>query len=173
MGRYILTEQFTSRDGKMEVDPREYGMTQHGLDVVGDKKNELGGATQIFARIDGGPSKNIKFFSHDTKYNFVKEPKPESGWSVFDMTHDNAGYNPEKGEIGWWNVIVDGAESDVAENIGLPHSWHVSTFLVFTWGDSATGDGDSGPDVPPVVTPPPTGKTISAYLYTDGTWEKA
>lgn len=151
MGHYKLTERFTSRDGKMEVDPRLYGMTQHGLDVVGNKKSQLGGATQIFSRIDGGAAKNIYYFPRQGQ-GFVKEPKPESGWCIFDMTHDNAGYNPANGEIGWWNAKVDGADSEVAGNIGLPFSWHVSTFLVFAWSDedaNTGGDGDSGPDVPP------------------------
>lgn len=173
MGHYQVTERFTSRDGVMRPDPREYGMTQHGLDVVGAEVNDLGGATQIFVRIDGGPSRNARFFTRNNALSFVREPKPESGWCVWDMTHANAGYNPEQGQVGWWGTEVDDAESEVADEIGLPHSWHVSTFVVFTWteGDIDNGgDGDGGPDVP--VPPDPT-KTVFATLYTDGTWEQA
>jgi len=166
MGHYKLTERFTSRDGRMEVDPRQYGMTQHGLDVVGDKKSQLGGATQIFVRVDGGPTKVVHYFTRDNKFNFLRDPKPESGWSVWDMTHDNAGYNPDRGEVGWWNAKVDGADSEVADNIGLPYSWHVSTFLVFTWTDEnmGGGDGDQGPDVPP--DPPSSDGGIFAVTFT-------
>lgn len=165
---YKLTERFTSRDGVMKPDPREYGMTQHGLDVVGAEKDDLGGATQIFTRIDGGPGKNTRYFTRNNALNFVREPKPESGWCVWDMTHDNAGYNPDEGQVGWWNAAVDGQESDVADDIGLPHSWHVSTFLVFTW---AEGDGNSGPEVP---TPPdlPTGKRATLITTTYDEQEK-
>lgn len=173
MGRYKLTERFTSRDGKMEPDPREYGMTQHGLDVVGDKKNELGGATMIFARVDGGPSNTVTFFTRDNAYRLDRPPKPESGWSVYELTHDNAGYNPDKGEVGWWNATVKDQPSDTADNIGLPYSWHVSTFLVFTWQDdnAGGGDGNEGPEIPPQ--PPQENKKLYARLYTDGTWEPA
>lgn len=175
MGNYKLTERFTSRDGKMEPDPREYGMTQHGLDVVGDKRDELGGATMIFVRVDGGSTDEVTFFTRDNQYHFNRPPKPESGWSVYELTHDNAGYNPEKGEIGWWNAIVNCPPNDTSEfadNIGLPHSWHVSTFLVFTWQEENSGspdDGDQGPEVP---TPPDSQRQIVGYLYSDGTWEK-
>lgn len=177
MGHYKLTERFTSRDGVMEPDPRQYGMTQHGLDVVGNKRNELGGATMIFTRIDGGPSRITHYFTRDHNLNFLREPKPESGWSVWELNHGNASYVPDRGEVGWWNATVEGADSEVADNIGLPNSWHVTTFLVFTWVDEEMpgggdngGDGGSGPVVP---TPPDPTKTVFGTLYTDGTWTRA
>lgn len=165
MGHYKLTERFTSRDGRMEVDPREYGMTQHGLDVVGDKKEHLGGATQIFTRIDGGPGVQTDYFTRDNKLHLARLPKPESGWCTFDMTHGNAGYNPEQGQVGWWNAKIDGTESDVAAEIGLPHSWHVSTFLVFTWAENGEsgGDGGSGPEIP---VPPVNSKHVTLITTT-------
>lgn len=179
MGHYKLTERFTSRDGKLEPDPRQFGMTEHGLDVIGAAKDQLGGATQIFARVDGGPNRAVDYFTRDNKLNFVRDPKPESGWSVWDLTHDSAGYNPDKGEVGWWNAKVDGADSEIAENIGLPYSWHVSTFLVFTWTEEdidssqhTHDDGNEGPQIPTPPTEPDT-KTVFATLYTDGTWVKA
>lgn len=167
MGHYKLTERFTSRDGKMEVDPRQYGMTQHGLDVIGAVKNELGGATQVYVRVDGGPTKDVTYFTRNNKYNFTRSPKPESGWSVYELTHDNASYIPDRGEVGWWNACVECPPTDtteVADNIGLPNSWHVSTFLVFTYQNSDEGTPpDGGPEVPPE---PPTEDRILAITIT-------
>lgn len=161
MGKYKLTERFTSRDGRMEVDPRQYGMTQHGLDVVGNAKPHLGGATMIFTRIDGGPENETHYFTRDNRLNFVRGPKPESGWSVWELNHNNAGYNPDRGEVGWWNAKVEAAESEVADSIGLPHSEHISTFLVFTWDENNIG---GGPDVP--VEPPTEDSDIFAVTIT-------
>jgi len=174
MGHYQLTDRFTSRDGRMEPDPRLYGMTQHGLDVVGAARDQLGGATQVYVRIDGGPGSQARYFTRDNNLSFARSPKPESGWAVYDLG-PSASYVPDRGEVGWWNATVDGVDSEVADDIGLPNKWHVSTFLVFTWvegemggGDGGDGgDGGEGPDVP---VPPGSGKTIFAVLYTDGTW---
>lgn len=171
MGYYKLTERFTSRDGRMEVDPRQYGMTQHGLDVVGAAAPHLGGATHIFVRVDGGPETEVNFFTRDRNLSFVRQPKPESGWAVWELTKNNAGYNPDRGEVGWWNARVEAAESEVLEDVGLPKNEHVSTFGVFTWTEGdAGGGGSEGPDVP---VEPPAEKTVFATLYTDGTWELA
>jgi hypothetical protein len=143
-------------------------MTQHGLDVIGAAKEHLGGATHLFARIDGGPASQVRFFTRDNGLSFVRSEKPESGWASQELQH-SSGYIPERGEVGWWNATVDGAASDVADSLGLPNSWHVSTFMVFNWEEGGQPEipGEGGPEIPPSP-----GKTIAAILYTDGTWEQ-
>jgi len=149
MGKYVVTKRFTSRDGRLEVDDREYGMTEDGLAVIGDVAFHLGGATHIYAKTVGGPSNLLKFFTRDHGVpDVIVEEKPESGWANHNIEH-GSGYNPTRGEDGWWNVTVEGAESKVAEGIGLPFSWHVSTFVEFTWredGEGGDGGGDGGGD---------------------------
>ena len=84
---------------------------------------------------------------------FEAEEKSESGWANFNIEH-GSGYAPERGEAGWWNVKVADAPSEIAHDIGLPHSWHVSTFLIFVWDEAAlpeppdTGDGPDEPENP-------------------------
>lgn len=174
--KYKATKIFTSRDGKLEVDNREYGMEQEGLDELGDAKPHLGGATQIFVKVKDGPSNKVRFFTRDGGVSVVREEKPESGWAVYELTHDNAAYNPDRGEVGWWNVQVEDAPSDVVEGIGLPYSWHVSTFVVFEWVDedeeTDPDDGDVGE--PPDIPDPELGEKnllATVYLYDDGTYE--
>lgn len=179
---YRLTKRFTSRDGHLEVDNREYGITQEGLDELGNAKPHLGGATHIFVRMDGGPSNMARFFTRNESLSFVRAEKPETGWADFQLDH-GSGYVPERGEVGWWNVEVDGAESETAEGIGLPNSWHVSTFLIFSWDESSQPEiPDGGPSVPEQPSPNPKtlrlefsisteGYAAHVRLYIDGTYE--
>lgn len=180
---YKLTKRFTSRDGKLEVDNREYGLSQEGLDEIDGSKQHLGGATHVFVRIDGGNSNKARLFPKDNAWGIVREEKPESGWVVFDMNKDYT-YKPSQGEQGYFNVEVDGAPSEVATGIGLPDSWHVSTFLVFEWQESGIGEPEIPDTGAPEVPETPGNKKIkmqisvdtSAWsldisLYEDGTYE--
>lgn len=157
---YKLSKRFTSLHGKLEPDNREvhgyrFGMTQEGADEIGDAKQHLGGATHIFVKINGGPSNSVRFFTRDNIHSFVRSEKPESGWAEYGIEH-GSGYRPDRGEIGWWKVEVDGAPSEVVEDIGLPFSEHISTFLVFDWvedGEQPEPEepeepGDDGPEIP-------------------------
>lgn len=148
---YRLIKKFTSRDGKLEVDSREYGITQEGIDELGDARPHLGGATHIFVKTVGGPSNRVRFFTRDNQHQIVREEKL-SGWAEYGLEH-GSGYVPSRGELGWWNVRVEDAPSEIVEGIGLPNSWHVSTFLVFKWDEDATGEipevpDEDGPEIP-------------------------
>lgn len=143
---YKLTKRFTSRDGRLEVDNREFGITQEGVEIVADVKMHLGGATHIFAKTEGGNSNKFIASTRDGQHNIPFDEKPESGWANFNIEHGSA-YNPTRGEEGWWDVRVADAPSEVAKHIGLPFSWHVSTYLVFTWdesGENGNGEGENG-----------------------------
>lgn len=169
---YKLTKKFTSRDGKLELDNRPYGITQEGLNEIGDAKPHLGGATHIFVKINGGSSNKAHFSTRDGQINLVREEKAETGWAEYGLEHGSA-YNPDRGEVGWWSVRVDGAPSEVVEGIGLPYSWHVSHFLVFEWQEGGTVEPESEPEIPEENGPEIPGiKKYFAILYTDGTWVK-
>lgn len=181
---YKATTVFTSRDGRLDPDDREYGIEQEDLEFLGDAKPHLGGATQIFMKTINGPSNSFIVSSRDGAYNFPAHEKPESGWAVFDLNHGNASYIPDRGETGWWNVKVAGAPSDTVEGIGLPFSWHVSTFIVFEWVDEEQPEepgtpGDGGPEIPGEpdekklrlefsISAP--GYAAAVQLFTDGTY---
>lgn len=178
---YKAIKIFTSRDGKLDhPDERAYGISQEGVNEIGDAKPHLGGATHIFAKTRGGPSDRVKFFTRDNLHNFVRTEKPESGWAEYPIEH-GSGYDPDKGQTGWWNVRVEGAPSDTVEGIGLPHSWHVSTFVVFEWDESEAnpenpepetpGEGPDMPDQPEIPEPEqpdPTGKILKMELHISG-----
>lgn len=183
---YKLAKMFTSRDGMLEPDSREYGISAENLAEIKDVKNYLGGATHIFVRIDGGPSQQARFFTRNNALSFVRSEKPESGWAEYELEH-GSGYAPERGEIGWWNVEVEGAPSEVVEGIGLPHSWHVSHFLIFSWQESdvtdppapQTDDGPTVPEQPPVnpskqlrleISISTQGYAATIQLFDDGTY---
>lgn len=162
---YKLKKMFTSRDGKLEVDDREYGIDQEGLDEIGDAKPHMGGATHIFVKSEGGPSNSALFTSRDGKYQIEREEKEESGWANFNIEH-GSGYKPEVGEVGWWSTQIANAPSEVVEGLGLPHSWHVSHFVVFIWDE----EGEETPEEPgepenPPVEEPPTENSVWVTVY--------
>lgn len=174
---YKLTHRFTSQDGRLAPDSREYGISQEEINLLGDAKPHLGGATHIFVKINGGTSNQARFFTRDNGLTFVRSEKPESGWAEYEMAKAST-YKPHLGERGWWNATVEGAPSQVAEDIGLPDSWHVSTFLIFDWVEDGTVDPEE-----PVEPEEPGNKilklefSISApgyaaavQLFTDGTY---
>lgn len=148
---YKITKRFTSRDGRLEPDEREYGISQEELNELGDARPHLGGAVHIFAKTVGGPSNRVRFFTRDNQHQIIREEK-NHGWAEFEMAKSST-YKPHLGEVGWWNVRVEDAPSEVAEGIGLPDSWHVSTFVVFEWDADATGEipevpDEDGPEIP-------------------------
>lgn len=168
---YKLTKKFNSRDGKLEVDNREYGMTQEGLDEIGDAKPHVGGATHLFVKTKGGPSNRVRFSTKDNAISEVKEEK-NHGWAEYGLMHSSS-YVPDRGEVGWWNVRVEDAPGEIVDGLGLPNSWHVSTYIVFEWDADETGElpevpEEEGPEVPEQ----PGGKTIAkiaaTIFYSDG-----
>jgi hypothetical protein len=169
---YKVTKRFNSRDGKLEIDSREYGITQEGLDEIGDAKPHLGGATHIFVKTVGGPSNKINFFTRDNGISQDVEEK-NHGWAEWFMQGGGSTYKPHLGESGWWNVRVADAPSEIAADIGLPDSWHISTFIVFEWDADETGELPEVPDEEgPTVPEQPQGKTIAKItakiFYSDG-----
>jgi hypothetical protein len=164
---YKVTKRFNSRDGKLEIDNREYGITQEGLDEIGDAKPHLGGATHIFVKTVGGPSNRVRYSTRDNAISEVVEEK-NSGWAEYTLRH-SSGYVPERGETGWWNVRVEDAPSEVAEGLGLPYSWHVSTYIVFEWDADETGElpevPDDGPEVPEPEQPGDNSISIEILMY--------
>lgn len=184
---YRATKIFTSRDGKLDPDDREYGITQEGIDEIGNAKPHMGGATHIFVKTKGGPSDRVRFFTRDNLHNFIHTEKAESGWAELPIEH-GSGYDPDLGQVGWWSVKVEGAPSDIVEGIGLPHSWHVSTFVVFEWDESQEEEEtpdpetpDDGPEIPGTPEQPnkeirlelhisTAGYAAHLRLYTDGTY---
>ena len=169
MAGYKLTKMFNSRDGKLEPDSRKYGMTQEGLNEIGDAKPHLGGATHLFIKVKGGPSNRVLFFTRDGQHKIHAEEK-EHGWAEYGLEH-GSGYVPERGETGWWNVQVEGAESDVVEGLGLPNSEHISTFVVFEWVEEENNNGEDEIGDPPEI--PGEDKTLIAtiLLYDDGSYD--
>lgn len=182
---YKLVKHFTSRDGRLQPDDRPYGITAEGIAELGDAAPHLGGATHIFVKTVGGPSNEILFSSRDGQYVFKRAEKAH-GWAEFELSHGNASYIPDRGEIGWWSAQVASAPSEIVEGIGLPYSWHVSTFLVFAWSDAGSElpevPDEGGPDIPDQ--PAPSEKflrmefSIAAQeyaaivrLYSDGTYD--
>lgn len=175
---YKVRKIFTSRDGRLEPDSREYGMTPEGLEEIGEARNHLGGATHIFVKTRGGPSNQVRFFTRNEQLSFVRAEK-ETGWAEYELNKD-ATYKPERGERGWWNVEVADAPSERVEGIGLPDSWHVSTFVVFEWENSGTETPGEGPEVPQhpgekilklTFSLSVDGYAVAVALYTDGTYE--
>lgn len=169
---YKITDRWTTRDGSWEPSNKEYSITKEMADKYGNNFPQKGGATHLFARIEGGPSQKIRFSTRDSNIN-VSRYLEQSGWANIPIEHGSA-YNPDRGESGWWNMRVEDAAGEIAEGFGLPYSWHVSNFVVFKWqeGDVEEPDEpvDDGPEVPP--TDPDKHVIATIYLYSDGTYEK-
>jgi hypothetical protein len=161
---YKLVDQWTTRDGRWEVDNREYGLDQEHFNQYGSEASYLGGATHIYAKTLDGPSNTIRFFTRDNQNQEIKSEEA-NGWANVALYHSSA-YKPDKGEIGWWNVEVSGAPSQTIEGIGLPYSWHVSHFLVFEWDEAGEDEEpelpDEGPEIPEN---PPTSDSIWVSVF--------
>lgn len=131
-----LIDSFHTQDGKWYVDSsKKYGIDQAHIDRYGKDANELGGANHIYVLAPQGSE--VYFETADRNVHagpFKAGADGESDWENLGLYHSSA-YNPDRGEVGPWNVYVDGVL--VASGIGLPYGWHVSTFLVVANEDSA------------------------------------
>jgi hypothetical protein len=147
-----VVDRFTTRDGSWEPNNLPFSITQVAAEKY--KGIEGGGAAHhIFVK----PPKDayiVEFNTPDGK-NRTQVVVDGDEWISFPIFQ---GYNPDRGEQGAWLVRVDGEK--VAEGIGLPHNWHVSTFLVVE-------------DVAPQVEPVEPGAADKYQLYRNGTlvWE--
>lgn len=136
-----VVDRFTTRDGLWEVDPRPYGITKEmldkygGLDIPGK-----GGAAHIF--VNAPANSMVKFYTTDGN-NINTKIVDDSGWCNFNLWASSAYWGENKGP---WIVNVSGVE--VAEGLGLPEGYHVSTFLIVE--DVKEGSQPDTPSTPPV-----------------------
>jgi hypothetical protein len=133
-----VIDRWTTQHGSWDVDiTHPYGIDlKHSVRYSGEDIPGKGASTHIFVK--ALPGSVVTFMTSDGA-NKQSMLVPPTSWVNFPMFHSSA-YNPDKGEVGPWQVWVDGVM--VAEGIGLPHSQHVSTFLVVA--------ENSAPPVPPV-----------------------
>lgn len=145
---YKVVDMFTTRDGSWTPNGELYSITPEMASKYGADAKELGGATQIFVKLIGGPGSQIRFF---TVAGFVEtHPAKENGWANCSMANPGSGYNPNN-NTGPWSVMADTQPSEIVSGIGLPFGWHVSTFIVYEWvedGDPDTGEGPTEPTEP-------------------------
>lgn len=170
-----VIDHWTTRDGHWYLANEEYGIDQEHLDRYANEDiPPKGSATHIIMKAPVGSVISIqnRYNNEIVKNIPVTAEKP---WVDFPMNKD-AAYKPERGETGPWNVLVDGAI--VAGGIGLPHSWHVSQFLVI--GEEGSPEvPDEGPEIPEQPTEKDlrmefsisaNGYAAIVQLYTDGTY---
>lgn len=139
-----VVDRFTTQDGEWYVSNKPYSITKEALARwSGEDIPGKGGATHIFVLVPFG-AMVVEFNTSDGRnrkeYYTYTNGNP---WVNHPISKD-AAYNPDD-NVGPWHVRIDGEL--VAEGIGLPHSWHVSTFLVVE-------------DVEPVAQVPPTVPTF-------------
>lgn len=123
-----VTDRFTTRDGEWFVSGKPNGITKEELEKYGGEDIPgKGAAHHIFVRVPADAFV-VEFNTADGKNPAIyHKPGPLAG--VAWINHPIfQGYNPDAGEVGPWLVRIDGEK--VAEGIGLPYGWHVSTFLV-------------------------------------------
>lgn len=150
-----LTElyRFTTRDGRWGDDNREYGLgTYSPVPFTASDIPGAGAATNLFVR---APLGSLVTFVTDDGDNYYSDYCDEGKnlWVSMPMW-GSSGYDPTKGD-GPWNVYIDGQH--VAEGLGLPWWWHISTFMVYV------------PDVrdePPSPTPPGKGVSYQVVIRT-------
>lgn len=148
-----VVDRFTTQDGEWFVSDKPYSITKEALEKYGGENiHGEGAAHHIFVRLSAKVSQSAEAIEFNTEDGRNKNEFPVySGahlWVCFPIFQ---AYDPNI-EQGAWLVRIDGEK--VAEGIGLPHGWHVSTFLVVE-------------DVPVVVVPePPTAG--DSYLVING-----
>lgn len=147
---YRVTDLFTTQDGRWDRHSEPYDIKPEMAQKYNDPAfTEKGCATCLFVKVVGGPSKRVRFWV-DNGPEAIREVNAQ-GWANIPIFHSSA-YNPDRGERGPWNVEVldDNSDQDKVSGLGLPYSWHVSSFVVFEWveGDSGNGDNGDGPDLP-------------------------
>lgn len=143
---YQLSALFTTQDGEWYPSAKPYSIPTWALKWGVFSFMERGAATHILVRVEDKFGKPIQSFvnvsnpSTTTALNTGDKP---SGWQNFPIFE---GFDPDIGEHGPWRVAMNGSDFAI-DGIGLPHKWHVSTFIVFTKTDDIV--------IPPPVIPPP------------------
>jgi hypothetical protein len=143
-----VIDRFTTRDGSWEPNGLPFSITKVATKYAGQIPG-AGAAHHIFVH----PPKDAGVVEFDTEdgMNNTRYAAPfAGGWVSFPMFQ---AYNPDNGERGAWLVRVDGEK--VADGLGLPYGWHVSTFLVVE-------------DAEPDVQVPPEGSAARFTLYRNG-----
>ena len=168
--KFVVEDMFTVRDGHWYYeDGLVGGVPQWAVDKYA-QPNQMGAATFCYIRVlkpddtpsletqvaywtDGGYAKLASFDgkSQPSWLTVLGKDKinPGSGWFEFDMNHTGWPYNPDTGAKGPACVIKTPGLSACVEGVGLPYSWHISTFIVFK-------EVERNVVAPPVV-PPDTG----------------
>ncbi len=166
---YRIVDIFTTRDSSWEpsdtpgsVEPwaREAYLRPSGAP---DYFDDAGADHHLFARIldaEGRPvttERLVRYWSdglaqlgNPDYQGYTREtPKERSGWAnipIWSGSH----FNPEAGGRGPWCWCPEGA-SDVVVGGGMPHNWHVSTFVVW---QLQPRQGQTQPPDAPVDEPP-------------------
>jgi hypothetical protein len=142
-----VVDSWTTQDGEWFASSKPYSID---VEHVGKYVGIPGAGAAHHAMIKSPPSSLVEFFVPGG----LKESRiaDGSGWVNFPMFGESS-YNPDVGEVGPWIVRVDG--QSVAEGIGLPYGFHVSTFLVVE-------------DVKPEVPVPEPGTVDKYQLFKNG-----
>lgn len=147
-----VVDRFTTRDGSWEPSSKRFSITPQQAAKYGSIAT--GAAHHIFVYVPPGAGV-VEFETNDPVSPQHVKYTPDAQWSVDHALYGSSAYNPDNNEVGPWVVRVDGEK--VAEGIGLPFGWHVSTFLIVEEVSAVT---------PPPPTPP--GNKSSIKLYLDG-----
>jgi hypothetical protein len=139
---YKVKDQFTTRDGSWTPNGELYSITPEMAARYGADANSLGGATNIYVKLEGGPGGEVRFFTNGGLVE--KHPPQSNGWAHTTMFNPGSGYNPNN-NVGPWSVMADEAPSEIVSGIGLPFGWHISTFVVFQWDDDEENGETPGP----------------------------
>lgn len=143
-----LTYAFTTQDGEWFRSDKPYSVPDWAIARYNKATfMERGAATHIFVRVEDEAGSPVPWFvqiSNPNTTSVLATGDKPSGWQNLPIFE---GYNPDSGEHGPWSVTADGANYAM-EGIGLPHKWHVSTFLVFVKSSVPVP-----PPIPPVVVP--------------------
>ena len=140
-----VIDRFTTRDGSWTANNETFSITSIAEEKYQDCPFK-GAATHIIIKAPSGTRVTCQTSDQKNATMFVVG---QPNWINFPMFHSSA-YNPGRGEKGPWEVWANGTL--IADDIGLPYSWHVSTFLIVE-------DVAVSPTPPPIS--PPTNKPVS------------
>ena len=144
-----LVDRFTTQDGEWFFNSaRRYGITSAMLSKYRHLASLWGGATHVYVKAPKGVL--VTIVTEDGQHRHT-EYIGARGYAEMPLYKGSA-YNPDRGERGPWKVLVNGEQ--VADGIGLPFSWHVSTFVVV---DEAIDVPAPKPQPAPPI-PPATGR---------------
>ena len=149
-----VVDRFTTQDGEWYVSNKPYSITAKAINKYGSQASQLGGASHIYVRYK--PLVPVVFHTKDNNPENIKAVDCDgSGWANFPMWK-SAAYWGNEGD-GPWNVVIN--RQVVAEGLGLPEGFHVSTFLIVDDVD----DSGSQPDTP---VPPSDRQVIQVVIKT-------